>query len=136
MAEVIVRVAGALLALAVVAALVVQLHAHNLLANAAEVATQAHPKPAEVKRQVEDLKTVDDLRPGSQGALAAAALDLRTGRYAAAVAAAARATDREPKNFSAWVTLAVARGGAGDAAGRRAAFAKAHELNPLYPIPR
>jgi predicted Zn-dependent protease len=136
MAEVILRVAAALFALAVVAALAVQLRAHDQLANAAALATQVHPKPTDVKRQLEDVEAVEDVRPGSQGALAAAALDLRTARYAAAIAAATRATKREPKNFSAWVTLAVARAGAGDAAGRRAAFAKAHLLNPLYPIPR
>lgn len=136
MAEVLVRIATALIALAVVAALAVELRAHDLLANSSEVAAAAHPQPAEVDSRLADLKTVDDLRPGSQGALAAAALNLRMRRYAAAVRAATRATKREPDNFSAWVTLAVARGGAGDRAGSRAAFERAHALNPLYPIPR
>ena len=136
MAEVIGRIALALFALAVVAVLAAELRAHDLLANSAGVATQAKPTAAAVDKQLGDLKTVDDLRPGSQAALAAAALDLRLGRYPAAVQAATRATKAEPDNFSAWVTLAVARGGAGDNAGRRAAFARAHLLNPLYPIPR
>jgi Flp pilus assembly protein TadD len=94
------------------------------------------PSQAAVDAQLKDLKTVDDLRPGSQGALAAAALDLRTGRYAAAADDARRAAKRDPKNFSAWVTLAIALGNTGDKAGQRAAFAKAHTLNPRYPIPR
>ena len=136
MAEVLVRIATALGALVVVAALAVQLRAHDLLANAAQVAAQPKPAPAAVASQLKDLKTVDDLRPGSQGALAAAALDLRIGRYAAAVEDGRRAARRDPENFSAWVTLAVALGGTGDNAGRRAAFAKAHALNPRYPIPR
>jgi hypothetical protein len=136
MAEVIARIALAVGALAVVAALAYQLYAHDVLANAGEVATQQHPGPFDVDKQLGDLKAVDDLRPGSQGALAASALDLRLGRYRDAVRAATRATEREPDNFSAWVTLAVARGGAGDRVGRRAAFARAHALNPLYPIPR
>jgi predicted Zn-dependent protease len=136
MAEVIARIAIALGALVIAAALVVELRAHDLVANSAEVAGQQHPKAAAVDAQLKDLDRVNDLRPGSQGSLAAAALDLRMGRYKAAVRAASSATDREPDNFSAWVTLAVARGGAGDSAGRRAAFARAHLLNPLYPIPR
>jgi Flp pilus assembly protein TadD len=136
MAEVLVRIATALGALVVVAALAVQLRAHDLLANAAQVAAQPKPAPAAVSAQLKDLKTVDDLRPGSQGSLVAAALNLRIGRYAGAADAARRAANRDPKNFSAWVTLAVALGATGDKAGRRAAFAKAHVLNPRYPIPR
>jgi Flp pilus assembly protein TadD len=136
MAEVIARLAAALVALVVVAALGVQLRAHDLLENAKHVAEQARPTAAAVDTQLHDLKTVDDLRPGAQGALAAGALNLRVGRYPAAIADATRATEREPKNFSAWVTLAVARTGAGDAAGARAAYLKAHALNPFYPIPR
>jgi Flp pilus assembly protein TadD len=136
MTRVVARIGLAVAALVVAGALAVELRAHDLLANAAETAGQANPQPALVDKRLDDLKTVDDLRPGSQGALAAAALDLRTHRIPAAIAAATRATEREPKNFSAWVTLAVARGNAGDAAGRRAAFVKAHVLNPLYPIPR
>lgn len=136
MAEVIVRTAIAVGALVIAAALVVELRAHDLVANSAEVAARPHPSAADARVALNDLGTVDDVRPGSQGALAAAALDLRLGRYRDAVRAATRATTREPDNFSAWVTLAVARGGAGDSAGRRAAFARAHLLNPLYPIPR
>jgi Flp pilus assembly protein TadD len=136
MAEVIARIAMAVAALAVAAALGVEVRAHDVLANAGEVAAQPHPKRADVDAQLDDLKFLDDVRPGSQGALAAAALNLRMRRYEAAARAATRATEREPDNFSAWVTLAVARGAAGDAAGRRAAFAKAHALNPRYPIPR
>jgi Flp pilus assembly protein TadD len=136
MAEVIARIAMAVVAIVVAAALAVELRAHDLLANAGEVASQAHPKQTDVDAQLDDLTFLDDVRPGSQGALAAAALNLRMGRYAAAVRAATRATRREPDNFSAWITLAVARGGAGDAVGRRVAFAKAHALNPRYPIPR
>jgi Flp pilus assembly protein TadD len=126
----------AVVALAAAGGLAVELRAHDVLANSGEVASQAHPQRADVDAQLDDLKILDDVRPGSQGALAAAALNLRMGRYDAAVRAATRATTREPDNFSAWVTLAVARQGAGDMAGRRAAVAKAHALNPRYPIPR
>ena len=136
MAEVVARIGIASVALVVVAALVIQLRAHDLLANATGVAAQPKPTAAAVDRQLHDLKTLRKLRPGSQPYLAAAALDLRLGRYAAAAHDAAGATQREPKNFSAWVTLAVARARTGDTRGERAAFARAHVLNPLYPIPR
>jgi Flp pilus assembly protein TadD len=136
MASVAVRIALALSALVVALALAVELRAHDLLANAGETGAQAKPSRALVDKRLDDLKTVDDLRPGSQGSLAAASLDLRTHRIPAAVDAAARATRREPKNFAAWVTLAVARGNAGDKAGRDASFRRAHALNPMYPIPR
>jgi Flp pilus assembly protein TadD len=136
MAEVLVRIAVAVVAVVVVVALAAELRAHDLLANAGEVAAQPKPTASAVDAQLDDLETVADLRPGSQAALASAVLDLRTRRYAAAVRDATSATRREPENFSAWVTLAVARGATGDDAGRRAAFAKAHTLNPLYPIPR
>jgi Flp pilus assembly protein TadD len=136
MAEVIVRIGLAVAALAIAGALAVQERAHDLVRNAAEVAAQPHPKPADADARLKDLKTVDDLRPGSQGALTAAALELRLARYPAAIRAATRATEREPDNFSAWVTLGVARGNAGDGAGRRAAFVRAHILDPLYPVPR
>lgn len=136
MAEVIGRIALAVVSLAVVAALAVQLRAHDLLANAAAVAVEPHPSRAAVDQQLQDMKTVSDLRPGSQGFLAAAALDLRTRGYEAASSAALAATKREPRNFSAWVTLAVARADVGDKTGSQLAYAKAHLLNPLYPTPR
>jgi hypothetical protein len=137
MAAVVVRIALAVVSLAVAIALGYQLRAHDIIANGAELAAQPHPGEMDVLAQQIDLRGVaKDLRPGSQASLAEAALDLRTRDYRGAVQAATRATKREPKNFSAWVTLAVARGALGDAAGRREAFAKAHELNPLDPIPR
>ena len=136
MAEVAGRIALALLALVVCVGMAVELRAHDLLENAGHVAAGAHPKPGDVDRALRDAKKVSDLRPGSQGLMAAAALDLRTARYRAATQAAQAATRREPDNFSTWVTLAVAAAGAGNTTGSQLAYAKAHLLNPLYPIPR
>jgi hypothetical protein len=136
MAEVFVRIATALAALVVVAALAVELRAHDIVANAGHVAAQPKPTTSAVDAQLKDLEGVQTTHPGSTPFLAAAALDLRIARYAAAARAATRATQREPKNFSAWVTLAVARGGSGDTAGEHRASVRAHQLNPLYPIPR
>ena len=135
MAEVVARTGIVVVALAVIAALAVQLRAHDLLAHATEVATKPKPTPAQVDAQLRHLKVLQKLRPGSQPFLAAASLELRIGRYGAAARAAKRATQREPKNFSAWVTLAVALAQTGDKRGIQAAYVRAHVLNPLYPIP-
>ncbi|MEA2494684.1 MAG: hypothetical protein QOJ29_2595 [Thermoleophilaceae bacterium] len=132
MAEVLVRIATAAAALVIAAALGVELRAQDMLANAKNVVVQPHPTATDVDRQLSDLKTVSHLRPGSQAALAAAALNFRLGRYRAAAAAALRATKREPDNFSAWTTLAVALGAAGDKTGASLAAARAQILNPFY----
>jgi Flp pilus assembly protein TadD len=135
MAEVIARIATAVVALALIAIFAVELRAHDELANAGQVALAHHPSKAAVDKQVDAMRSIEKWRPGSQPFLASAALDIRTGRFKQALGAAQRATEREPKNFSVWVTLAIARGQLGDRAGQRAAYAKAHALNPLYPIP-
>lgn len=126
----------AVLALAVAAALVVQLRAHDMLQNATDVLGQPQPAPAVVDARLKDLKTVGDLRPGGAAAFAAASLDLHTRRYAAAARAAADATRRDPKNFAAWITRGIALNLTGDHAGAQSSFQRAHALNPLYPIPR
>jgi predicted Zn-dependent protease len=136
MAEVLVRIATALAALVIAAALGVELRAQDMLANAKHVLEQPRPTASEVDKQLEDLKIVRDLRPGSQADLAAAGLYFRLGRYGAAAEAARRATKREPDNFSAWTTLAVALGATGDKAGARVANARAHALNPFYAATR
>jgi Flp pilus assembly protein TadD len=129
------RIALAICALAVASALGYELWAFNEIRNTAELTARQHPDGRDVSLQVAAMHTVNRVRPGSQGSLAAAALELRTGRLRDAIRDSARATRREPDNFSAWVTLAVAQGGAGDRAGERTSYARAHELNPLYPIP-
>lgn len=136
MAEVIARIAAAVLALVLIAILAIELRAHDELANAGQLALKPHPSPAAVDRQLDAMRSVQRWRPGSQAFLAAAALELRNHRFRQALASAIRATQREPKNFSAWVTVAVARAQTGDRSGERAAYAEAHALNPLYPIPR
>jgi hypothetical protein len=136
MPEVIVRIATAVGALVLVAAFAIELHAHDELTTAGKVVVLPHPAPAAIDKQLDAMRSIQKLRPGSEPFLAAAALDFRVRRFAGAARQARRATEREPKNFSAWVTLAVARAQTGDAAGARAAYAKAHVLNPFYPIPR
>ena len=130
------RIGIALVALVVAAALVLQLRAHDLLENAKHVLVQPRPSAAEVDKQLSGLDTVNDLRPGAQGSLAQAGLQFRLHRYRAAVAAARTATKREPDNFSAWTTLAVALAASGDKSGARLANSRAHALNPFYPAPR
>jgi O-Antigen ligase len=55
------------------------------------------------------------------------------GRPRAAVSAAAEAAERGPENWAAWLVLSRARRAAGDAAGSRAARARAARLNPRAP---
>lgn len=136
MAEVIVRIATALLALALIAIFAIELRAHDVLANAGQVAAQRKPAATAVDKQLDALESIRKWRPGSQPFLAAAALEIRSRRFKPALVQATRATEREPKNFSAWVTLAVARSQTGDSAGARVAYGRAHALNPLYPVPR
>lgn len=136
MAEVLARIAVALVAVAGLVVSAYELVTHDVIANAAHVAAQPTPAAPQVDAALRDLKRVEDFHPGAQVFMAQAALNLRSRRYAAAERAAQRASELEPKNFSAWVTLAVARARTGDRAGERGAFARAHQLNPLYPIPR
>jgi Flp pilus assembly protein TadD len=136
MAGVLVRVGIAIVALVVAAALVVELRAHDMLENTKDVLARPHPSAAAVDAQLKDLKTVEDLRPGGRAALAAASLDLRVRRFAAAARSATKATQRDPENFSAWVTLGLALDADGDHAAAGAAYRRAHALNPLYPLPR
>lgn len=136
MAEVLVRIATAVLALALIAGFAVELRAHDLEANAAKLSTAPKLEPTAVASALRDLKDARSLRPGTQAALLAAGLELRTQAYAQASKDAAFATRREPENFSAWVTLGVAQRALGQTRAAQASFGRAHRLNPLYPIPR
>jgi Flp pilus assembly protein TadD len=136
MAKVPVRIALALCAAAIAIGMAVQLRAHDLFADAVATAKAPHPSTAEVDRALDDLRKVADVHPGGDAFLAAAGLSFRARRFAAAAQAARRATEREPDNFVAWVTLGVARRAVGDEPGARSAFARAHTLNPLYATPR
>jgi len=126
----------ALAAALVAIGLAVQLHGYDLFASAQDRAQAKHVSAAAAAPILDDLDRASDLRPGTQALLAAAALDLRIGRYGAAARVAAHATRREPDNFSAWATLGVAQRAAGHVAVARAAFARARELNPLFVPPR
>jgi Flp pilus assembly protein TadD len=136
MAKVPVRIGLALCAAAIAIGMAVQLRAHDLFAAAVATSTAPHPSAAEVARALGDLRKVSDVQPGGTAFLAAAGLNFRTRHFAAAARAARRAAKRDPENFAAWVTLGVAQRAIGDEPGARAAFARAHTLNPLYSTPR
>jgi Flp pilus assembly protein TadD len=136
MAKVPVRIALALCAAAIAIGMAVQLRAHDLFADAVATSKAPHPSTAQVDRALADLRKVSDVHPGGDAFLAAAGLNFRKRRLAAAAQAARRATERDPDNFAAWVTLGLARRAVRDEAGARFAFARAHTLNPLYPTPR
>jgi predicted Zn-dependent protease len=123
----------------VAAGMAVQLHAHQLLSDAAgqvrrEISSK--PDPAQHRKAVDDALRVSRLQPGSGALFVAIGLESRGGRPAEAERLALRATRREPRNFSTWLTLGVIRQGRGEASGARAAFARAQQLNPLYRTPR
>jgi Flp pilus assembly protein TadD len=123
----------------IAAGIAVQLHAHQLLDDAvAQIRREAasKPDPAQHKKALDDARQVSRLQPGTSGLFAAVGLETRAGRAAEAERFALRATRREPRNFSTWLTLGVIRQGRGDTSGARAAFAKAQQLNPLYQTPR
>jgi Flp pilus assembly protein TadD len=122
----------------IAAGMAVQLHAHQLLSRSLsqvkrEIASK--PDPAQHRKALHDALRVADLQPGSGALFVAIGLDTRAGRSAAAERLALRATRREPRNFSTWLTLGVIRQGRGDDAGAKAALAKAQQLNPLYATP-
>jgi predicted Zn-dependent protease len=123
----------------VAAGMAVQLHAHQLLSGAAgqirrEISSK--PDPAQHEKAVKDALRVARLQPGSGALFVAIGLESRGGRPAEAERLALRATRREPRNFSTWLTLGVIRQGRGENSGARAAFARAQQLNPLYRTPR
>ena len=97
MAKVPVRIALALCAAAIAIGMAVQLRAHDLFADAVAVATAPHPSTAQVDRALADLRKVSDVHPGGDAFLAAAGLNFRTRRFAAAAEAARRATENVPK---------------------------------------
>jgi Flp pilus assembly protein TadD len=130
------RIALALTALLLAAGLAVELYANRLLASAQGAALTQRPSPAARDAALRDLSRVADLRPGTQALLLAAGLEQRAGRYDQAFRLAARATRREPGNFSSWLTMGLAQRAAGDEAGARSSFARASRLNPRYPTPR
>lgn len=136
MAEVVVRIGVALVALGVVAAMAVQLRGHDLLADGTALAPQPKLRAAQVKSAIADLDGAQKVRPGTQALMLKAGLELRTAQYRAASAAAKEATAKEPRNFATWVTYGLARRAVGDEAGAKQAFARSKALNPLYPTPR
>jgi hypothetical protein len=123
----------ALVALAIAAFLAVQLVAERHLKSAAETLA-GNPSPAERADALDQLDSVANLQPGTAALLAAAAARASAGQDAEAERLARRATAREPRNFAAWVALALALRHT-DRAGARRALDRAGERNPLYPRP-
>ncbi len=139
MADVPARIALAVVAVALAVGMAIQLHAHALMhASVAELGREIghRPDPAANRRALDQAMKVVDLRPGSGALFVAIGLQERAGHPAAAERLALRAVEREPKNFSSWLTLGLIRQSSGDRAGAAAAFAQARRLNPLYRTPR
>jgi tetratricopeptide (TPR) repeat protein len=134
---VIARVALAVVALAVVAALGVQLVAERRYQGAVErLRPDASFTPAARLEALRDLDSVSGLQPGTRALLTAAGNRLSFEQAGSAERLVRRALDREPRNFGAWAALAIVLQRRGDRAAAERALDRAQELNPLYPRPR
>lgn len=127
------RAVLAVVALAIAGVLAVQLVAERRLEDATETLA-ADPAPADRANALDRLDSVADVQPGTEALLAAAAARASAGQDVRAEHLARRAIAREPRNFAAWVTLALALRHTNPAGARRA-LDRAGELNPLYPRP-
>ena len=133
------RIALAVVATLIAAGFAVQIHAHGMLKSAVKEVgreTRGVKDRAAHRAALDKANRVTDLRPGTAGLFTAVGLEVRAKNLAAAERLAQRATEREPDNFSTWLTLGVVRQSRKDDAGAKAAFARADKLNPLYRKPR
>jgi hypothetical protein len=135
MPRVIVRIALALVALAVAGFLTAELHYEDRLAagQKAAVAAGTHAiPPARRAGVLADLRAGGRLHPGTQALLGQTLVELRARHAAAAERLARRAVDREPRNWEAWRALAGTLRGRDDAAADRA-VRRVRVLNPRAP---
>jgi cytochrome c-type biogenesis protein CcmH/NrfG len=130
-----VRLALALAALALAAFMGLQLSAEKRLKDSRdtvnEVLKRGDPRREEAIRTLLD---VAEVQPGTEALLLASTSRSSRGENRAGAALARRAVEREPENFAAWLTLAVALKDI-DRPGALHALERAGRLNPRYRIP-
>ena len=129
------RILGAAVALALAAFLGWQLQAQWLLENARDEVGAAPAGALDEdlrERALRDLERAGARRPGTDGLVLRAQVELRSGRHSAAARLAQDAVDQESQRFDGWVIVAAALARSGDPAGARRALARAKRLNPLY----
>jgi hypothetical protein len=124
------RLALALIALAVSGLLFVQLSAEKRLNDARDVVFEGLER-GDPRREdaIAELLDVADLQPGTEALLLASQARSFGGENERGAALARRAIDREPRSFSAWATLGLALRDLDPRAARRA-FEHASRLNP------
>ena len=130
-----VRVVLAVGALALAAFLGLQLSAEKRLKDSRdtvnEVLKRGDPRREEAIRTLLD---VADVQPGTEALLLASTSRSSRGQDRAGAALAQRAVDREPDNFAAWLTLAIALKDI-DRPAALDALERARRLNPRYRVP-
>jgi cytochrome c-type biogenesis protein CcmH/NrfG len=129
------RVPLALVALAIAAFMAVQLYAEHRLRESSDTITQG-PARGDQRRAdaIRELEDVAGLQLGTEALLAASGARTAGGDVRQGAALARRAVGREPDNFGAWLTLAIALRDTNRAAALRA-LERAHRLNPRYRLP-
>jgi Flp pilus assembly protein TadD len=130
-----VRIALAVVALAVAALLTLELYADKRVEAGRGPAFEARGRalPPKLAEQVlADLRAGGRFRPGTDALLTEALVELRAGRAGEAERDARRALEREPRNHQAWSALGASLSRRDPPAARRAAR-RARELNPRGP---
>lgn len=129
------RVPLALIALAVAVFTGVQLDAEHRLKENRDVVLEGLPRgDAHREDAIRALEDVADVQPGTEALLAASGARSSGGEVRQGAALARRAVRREPDNFGAWLTLAVALKDV-DRPAALDALERARRLNPRYRLP-
>jgi cytochrome c-type biogenesis protein CcmH/NrfG len=130
-----IRVPLAVLALAIAVFAAVQLSAEHRLKDNRDVVIEGLPRGDERREDaIRKLEDVAGVQPGTEALLAASGARTSGGEVRRGAALARRAVEREPDNFGAWLTLAIALKDT-DRAAALDALERAHRLNPRYRLP-
>lgn len=130
-----VRVPLAVLALAIAAFMGLQLSAEHRLKDSRDTVLQGLPRRDAAREDaIRELVRVADVQPGTEALLAASGGSSSGGEFRRGAALARRAVEREPDNFGAWLTLAIALQRI-DRPAALDALERAHRLNPRYSLP-
>jgi len=134
-APLVARVPLAVVALVIAVFLAVQLSAEHRLKENRDVVLENLPRGDQRREDaIRRLEDVAGIQPGTEALLAASGGRSSAGEVRRGAALARRAVGREPDNFGAWVTLAIALKDV-DRAGALDALERAHRLNPRYRVP-
>jgi hypothetical protein len=129
------RVPLAVLALAIAVFMAVQLSAERRLKDNRDTVIEGLPRGDQGREDaIRELVDVAGVQPGTDALLAASGARSSGGEFRRGAALARRAVEREPDNFGAWLTLAIALREI-DRPAALDALERAHRLNPRYRLP-